>query len=64
MQRMQTEAQTLEAKGIVGVDLQEKNHGWSSHIIEFFAIGTAIVATDTPAQIATPTPVLDLNDRR
>jgi uncharacterized protein YbjQ (UPF0145 family) len=64
MQRMQTEAQTLDAKGIVGVDLQEKNHGWSSHIIEFFAIGTAIVATDTPAQIATPTPVLDLNDRR
>ncbi len=43
MQRMQSEAQDLRAKGIVGVDLQEKSHGWGSHIIEFFAIGTAIV---------------------
>jgi hypothetical protein len=32
MQRMQTEAQALEAKGIVGVDLQEKSHGWGNHI--------------------------------
>jgi uncharacterized protein YbjQ (UPF0145 family) len=63
MQRMQSEAQALEAKGIVGVDLQEKNHGWGNHIIEFFAIGTAIVASDTQATIATPTTVLDLNDR-
>jgi uncharacterized protein YbjQ (UPF0145 family) len=63
MQRMQTEAQTLNAKGIVGVDLQEKSHGWGSHIIEFFSIGTAIVATDTEHKIEPPTPVLDLNDR-
>jgi uncharacterized protein YbjQ (UPF0145 family) len=62
MQRMQAEAQALGAKGIVGVDLQEKSHGWGSHIIEFFAIGTAIVAT-APRQIDTPTQVLDLNDR-
>ena len=33
----------LQAEGIVGVDLQEKSHGWGSHMIEFFAIGTAIV---------------------
>jgi uncharacterized protein YbjQ (UPF0145 family) len=63
MQRMQSEAQALDAKGIVGVDLQEKNHGWGNHIIEFFAIGTAIVATETQTAIATPTTVLDLNDR-
>jgi len=63
MQRMQSEAQELHAKGIVGVDLQEKTHGWGNHIIEFFAIGTAIVATDTQTAIATPTTVLDLNDR-
>jgi uncharacterized protein YbjQ (UPF0145 family) len=63
MQRMQSEAQALGAKGIVGVDLQEKNHGWGNHIIEFFAIGTAIVATDTQTAITTPTTVLDLNDR-
>jgi uncharacterized protein YbjQ (UPF0145 family) len=63
MQRMQSEAQTLNAKGIVGVDLQEKSHGWGTRIIEFFVIGTAIVTSDTPAAIAPPAMVLDLNDR-
>src|SRR5436309_2664466 len=42
MQRMQTEAQELGAEGIVGVSLSEKSHGWGSHVIEFFALGTAI----------------------
>jgi uncharacterized protein YbjQ (UPF0145 family) len=63
MQRMQTEAQALEAKGIVGVSLEEKNHGLGSHVIEFFAIGTAIVTMDGATPIGAPTPVLDLNDR-
>ena len=63
MQRMQDEANELHANGIVGVDLQEKSHGWGSHIIEFFAIGTAIVPMDTERRIDPPTPVLDLNDR-
>jgi uncharacterized protein YbjQ (UPF0145 family) len=62
MERMQTEAQALGAKGIVGVDLQENRHGWGPHLIEFFSIGTAIVAT-TPQRIDPPQPVLDLNDR-
>jgi uncharacterized protein YbjQ (UPF0145 family) len=63
MHRMQTEAQALEATGIVGVTLEETNHEWHSHIIEFFSIGTAITRTATTAQLSTPTPVLDLNDR-
>jgi uncharacterized protein YbjQ (UPF0145 family) len=64
MQRMQSEAQALQAKGIVGVDLQEKSHGWGSHIIEFFAIGTAIVqAGERLRPIDAPTQVLDLSDR-
>jgi uncharacterized protein YbjQ (UPF0145 family) len=63
MERMQTEAQAIQAKGIVGVDLHEKSHGWGSHVIEFFAIGTAIVATGERVTIDAPTPVLDLNDR-
>ena len=63
MQRMQAEAQALEAAGIVGVSLHEKSHGWGSHVIEFFAIGTAIVPTDDRPAIEPPTPVLDLNDR-
>ncbi len=62
MERMQSEAQTLSAEGIVGVDLQEKSHGWGSHTIEFFAVGTAIVpAEGHDGSIEAPTPVLDLS---
>src|SRR4051794_38028820 len=43
MERMQTEAEQLESEGIVAVQLHERSHGWGSHVIEFFAIGTAIV---------------------
>jgi hypothetical protein len=32
-------------------------------VIEFFAIGTAIISTGTKVTIDPPTPVLDLNDR-
>ena len=42
MERMQAEALEAKAEGIVGVDLHERSHGWGSHVIEFFAIGTAI----------------------
>src|ERR1700730_5249102 len=63
MQRMQTEAQELGAEGIVGVSLSEKSHGWGSHVIEFFALGTAIVPTGGHERIEPPIPVLDLNDR-
>jgi uncharacterized protein YbjQ (UPF0145 family) len=60
MERMQAEAETLQAEGIVGVQLQERNHGWGSHVIEFFAVGTAIVPSGEGATLPTPTPVLDL----
>ena len=43
MARMQAEAEALEAEGIVGVELHERSHGWGCHVIEFLAIGTAIV---------------------
>ena len=62
MERMQSEAQTLSAEGIVGVDLQEKSHGWGSHTIEFFAVGTAIVPREGHTEeIEAPTTVLDLS---
>jgi len=64
MQRMQAEAQELGAEGIVGVSLSETSHGWGSHVIEFFALGTAIVPVEGQARtIEPPIPVLDLNDR-
>jgi len=60
MERMQYEAAQVGAEGIVGVQLQEKSHGWGSHVIEFFAIGTAIIPTSEDHTIAPPQPVLPL----
>jgi uncharacterized protein YbjQ (UPF0145 family) len=61
MTRMQSEAKRLQAKGMVGVQLRETSHGWGSHTIEFFAVGTAIVAIEGAGPIASPTPVIDLS---
>ena len=63
MERMQTEAEELKAEGIVGVQLQERSHGWGSHVIEFFAVGTAIVPTRGDRRSSPlPTPTISLND--
>src|SRR3954462_15339389 len=51
MQRMQAEAEAVEAQGIVGVQLHEGNHGWSSHVLEYFAVGTAVVPTSDDHRI-------------
>jgi uncharacterized protein YbjQ (UPF0145 family) len=61
MERMQAEAEALQAEGIVGVQLTEGSHGWGSHVIEFFAIGTAIVPYGEDHEIQPPTTVLDLS---
>jgi uncharacterized protein YbjQ (UPF0145 family) len=63
MERMQAEALEARAEGIVGVDLHERSHGWGSHVIEFFAIGTAIIPAEGEQDhvIAPPQPVLDLS---
>jgi uncharacterized protein YbjQ (UPF0145 family) len=61
MERMQAEAEAVQAEGIVGVQLKEGSHGWGSHVIEFFAVGTAIVPYGEDHQITAPTTVLDLS---
>ena len=63
MERMQAEALEAKAEGIVGVDLHERSHGWGSHVIEFFAIGTAIIPAEGSEDhvIPAPQPVLDLS---
>jgi uncharacterized protein YbjQ (UPF0145 family) len=61
MERMQAEAEEVKAEGIVGVQLSERSHGWGSHVIEFFAVGTAIVPHGEDHTIPPPTPVLDLS---
>jgi uncharacterized protein YbjQ (UPF0145 family) len=64
MERMQSEAESAKAEGIVGVQIQEKSHGWGSHVIEFFAVGTAVIPTRPDHQIPTPAMMLTLNDVR
>jgi uncharacterized protein YbjQ (UPF0145 family) len=62
MERMQEEAEQLKAEGIVGVDIQEGSYGWSSHVIEFFTVGTAIVPMRADHHIPAPQLVLSVND--
>jgi uncharacterized protein YbjQ (UPF0145 family) len=59
-ERMLTEAAELQANGIVGASISERSHGWGSHVIEFFAIGTAVVATKDDHVIEQPALVLPL----
>jgi uncharacterized protein YbjQ (UPF0145 family) len=58
--RMQTEAEQLQASGIVGTRIGQHSHGWGSHIIEFFAIGTAVVPMSPDHVIEQPSLVLPL----
>src|SRR6202050_4064475 len=67
MERMQKEAEAIGdgVLGIVAVQLRENNHGWGSHVIEFFHVGTAVVVNEHAApgaQLPDITPVLDIND--
>jgi uncharacterized protein YbjQ (UPF0145 family) len=60
MERMQSEASEVQANGIVGARIIERSHGWGSHVIEFFAIGTGVVPTSDEHVIEKPTMVLPL----
>src|SRR6266568_3509400 len=62
MERMQTEAEQLQAGGIVGARISEGSHGWGSHVIEFFAVGTAVISISDTHEIPTPALTLLLND--
>ena len=63
MGRMQSEAEALEADGVVGVELAEHHHGWGGKIVEFFSVGTAIVRDDSMEKLPSPMPVISLDDR-
>ena len=60
MTRMQDEAERLEATGIVGVRLEEKNHQWGSHTIEFLSLGTAVTKSGD-AHPPKPTTIISLD---
>ncbi|MGO8670682.1 MAG: heavy metal-binding domain-containing protein [Capsulimonadaceae bacterium] len=63
LSRMQAEAERQGADGIVGARINESSQGWGSHIIEYFAVGTSIVATRADHAIPAPSLVLSLSDQ-
>ena len=65
IERMQHEAAAAKAEGVVGVDIHEGSHGWKTNVIEFFAVGTAVLPLEKGIvleQIADPIMVLSVND--
>jgi uncharacterized protein YbjQ (UPF0145 family) len=62
MERMQVEAEALGAGGIVGVSIDENNHTWGPAVLEFSAVGTAVVAISDDHHIARPQLVLSVAD--
>jgi uncharacterized protein YbjQ (UPF0145 family) len=62
LSRMQAEAEAEEAVGIVGTRVEENSHGWGSHVIEYFAVGTAVTPIAGDHEIKAPQMVLSLRD--
>ncbi len=62
LSRMQAEAEAAQAEGIVGAQVKESSHGWGSHVIEYFAVGTAITSISDEHAVPKPTLVLPLTD--
>ncbi len=62
MERMQKEAEQLQAEGIVGVDLHEGSYSWNTNMIEFFVVGTAVVPITQDHHIPSPQLVLSVNN--
>jgi uncharacterized protein YbjQ (UPF0145 family) len=61
MGRMQSEAEEIQANGLVAVRLNQASHGWGAHVIEFFSIATGVVPINEDHLIDPPTLVLPLN---
>ncbi len=62
MERMQVEAEALGAAGIVGVLIDENNHTWGPSVLEFSAVGTAVVPIRDDHHIPRPNLILTVGD--
>jgi uncharacterized protein YbjQ (UPF0145 family) len=62
MERMQVEAEAMNAAGIVGVLVDENNHTWGPTVLEFSAVGTAVVPIRDDHHIPKPALVLTVGD--
>lgn len=76
IERMQVEAEELEAKGIVGLTVETKEHSWKGslatggstnaplfqgELLEFFVFGTAVVPLDDPQPLPRTQLVISVN---
>ena len=62
MERLQYEAQLDGAAGVVGTEIQETSHGWDSHVIEFFAVGTSVLPIHAAEAPPVPELVMTVNE--
>ena len=75
IERLQDEAEDLDATGIVGVTVSESGHSWraapwnignaalqNGELIELFVIGTAVVPSGEPDQVGNAHLVFNAND--
>jgi uncharacterized protein YbjQ (UPF0145 family) len=60
MSRVQAEAEELRADSVIATSVTEGSHGWGSHVIEFFALGTAVVKTAAAPAVHDPAVVMTL----
>jgi uncharacterized protein YbjQ (UPF0145 family) len=60
MGRLQDEAIALGADGVIGVTVSERTGVWGTHVIEFAAIGTAVVLAGEQHQPLRPRMIMDL----
>ena len=62
MGRMQAEAEKLNADHVVETSITHSNHIWESHVLEFFAVGTAAVAVPGAAKQINPNLVVSADE--
>lgn len=60
LSRVQAEAESLGAEGIVGARVEENSYNWDSHVIEYFAVGTAVKSISADPHVLEPTMTLPL----
>ena len=61
MDRMQAEAMTADAIGIVGVEVSEHSRNWDRHVFEFLAVGTSIRHTSGQKVVQAKSPLFAIS---
>lgn len=64
MDRLQADARSLDAHGVLGISLQQDAHVWGRRAVELSVIGTAVVRTEGDEQIRVPELAVSLGDRK